>query len=362
LRARIPREIRVRFGSRDPIISMETTALQRKSLGISRRSVLAGAAATFVTPAISQTLTPVEISQAILIANYTPVYLAQQRGLFAKQGLDVSISTAGGIATVVPIILSKRAQFALSGTAPAVNATLGGGPTKCIANIAGGSSLLVLAKPGTSIRSLEDFKGKTIATLRFPSNTNATPKYALTKIGKLDLAASNVSFLELPPGAQIAAVKDGRADLAVVFEWDASIGATQHGLEVVYGFADVIGPNASSAIFATQQYLDANAETAQKLVNAIAEAMKMIHTDPGAYETASATAFPSVPKDAIALGSKRLLAMHSVVPRNPIITKESWDRVMTMELGTGLKQSLPFEQMVDNSFAEKATDAFGLKS
>jgi NitT/TauT family transport system substrate-binding protein len=347
---------------RDPIISTENTALQWKTSEMSRRSLLAGAAAAFVTPTFSQTLTPVEISQAILIANYTPVYLAQQRGLFAKQGLNVSISTAGGIATVVPIILSKRAQFALSGTAPAVNATLGGGATKCIANIAGGSSLLVLARPGTSIRSLEDFKGKTIATLRFPSNTNATPKYALTQIAKMDLAESKISFLELPPGAQLAAVKDGRADLAVVFEWDASIGATQYGLEVVYGFADVIGPNASSAIFATQQYLDANGETAQKLVNAIAEAMKIIHTEPGAYEAASAVAFPAVPKEAIALGSKRLLGMHSVVPRNPIISKESWDRVMTMELGTGLKQSLPFEQMVDNGYAEKATDAFGLKS
>ena len=178
----------------------------------------------------------------------------------------------------------------------------------------------------------------------------------------MDLTESNISFLELPPGAQLAAVKEGRADLAVVFEWDASIGVTQHGLEVVYGFADVIGPNASSAIFATQQYLDANGETTQKLVNAIAEAMKIIHTEPEAYEVASALAFPAVPKEAVALGSKRLLGMHSVVPRNPIITKESWDRVMTMELGTGLKQSLPFEQMVDNSFAEKATDAFGLKS
>jgi NitT/TauT family transport system substrate-binding protein len=336
--------------------------MSRRISAFTRRSLLAGAASTLVAPSFAQSMTPIEISQALLIANYTPVYLAQQRGLFAKQGLEVSISTAGGIATVVPILLSKRAQFALSGTAPAVNATLSGGVTKCIANIAGGTSLLVLARPGTSIRSLDDFKGKSIATLRSPSNTNTTPKFVLTQIAKMDLEQSKVTFQELPPGAQIAAVKDGRADLAVVFEWDASIGTTQHGLEVVYGFADVIGPNSSSAIFATQDYLDANKDTAQKLLNAIAEGMKLIHTEPGAYEAASAAAFSMVPKEAIAAGSQRLLAMRAVVPRNPIISKQSWDRVMTMELGTGLKQSLPFEQMVDNSFAEKATDAFGLKT
>ena len=35
---------------------------------------------------------------------------------------------------------------------------------------------------------------------------------------------------------------------------------------------------------------------------------------------------------------------------------------MTLELGTTLKETLLFERMVDNSFAEKATAAFGLKA
>ena len=329
---------------------------------MTRREVIVAGAAVVASPASAQASVPVEISQALLIANYTPVYLAQQRGLFAKQGLDVAISTAGGIATVLPIILSKRAQFALSGSAPSVNGTLNGAPLKCIACIAGGTSLLVLGRPGAKVTSLADFKGKTIATLRFPSNTNTTPKYVLTKLLGLDPAAGGVTFLELPPGAQTQAVKDGRADFAVVFEWDASIGVTQFGLEVVYGLADVIGPNCSSAIFATQAYLAASGDVAQRLLNAVAEAMKVIHTEPGAYEAASAKAFPGVPAPAIHLGSDRLLAMKDIVPRNPIITREAWDKVMTLELGTTLKETLPFERMVDNSFAEKATAAFGLKA
>jgi NitT/TauT family transport system substrate-binding protein len=306
----------------------------------------------------------VTISQALLIANYTPVYLALQRGLFAKHGLDVDISTAGGIAVVVPVVLSNRAQFALSGSAPSVNATLEGGPMKVIANVAGGTALQVLGRPGTKVASLDDFKGKTIATLRFPSNTNTTPKFLFKAKGGFDPAAAGINFVEFPPGAQAQAVKDGRADFAVVFEWDASIGVTQFGLEVVYSLADVIGPNASSTIFATNEYLKENGETAQKLVNAIAESQKLIHEDYAAYEAASEKAFPQVPAEAIKLGTKRLLGMPGVVPKNPIITKADWDAVMAIELGSGgaLKQALPFDQMVDNRFAEKATAEFGLKS
>ena len=171
-------------------------------------AIAIGAGARAQTP----TLTKVILSQALLIANYTPVYLAQQRGLFAKHGLDLDISTAGGIAVVLPVLLSSRAQFALSGSAPAVNATLEGGPMKCIANIAGGTALLVLARPGTVVNSLNDFKGKTIATLHFPSNTNVTPKYVFSKLGGFDPAAAGTKLLEFPPGAQAQAVKDGRAD------------------------------------------------------------------------------------------------------------------------------------------------------
>ncbi len=321
-------------------------------------AIAIGAGARAQTP----TLTKVILSQALLIANYTPVYLAQQRGLFAKHGLDLDISTAGGIAVVLPVLLSSRAQFALSGSAPAVNATLEGGPMKCIANIAGGTALLVLARPGTVVNSLNDFKGKTIATLHFPSNTNVTPKYVFSKLGGFDPAAAGTKLLEFPPGAQAQAVKDGRADFAVVFEWDASIGVTQFGLEVVYSLASVVGPNASSSIFATEAYLAGNGDTAQRLLNAIAEGMKIIHTETGAYEAASARAFPQVADAAIRLGSQRLLDMPSVVPKNPIISKADWNAVMAIELGSGggLKQALPFEVMVDNRYAEKATADFGL--
>ena len=320
-----------------------------------RRGLLAGAAALAATPATAAT-TKVTISQALLIANYTPVYLAQQRGLFAQQGLDVDISTAGGIAVVVPVVLSKRAQFALSGSAPSVNATLEGGPMKCIAKVCGGTALQVLARPGTVIGSVDDLAGKTIATLRFPSNTNTTPKYLLARAGK------QANFQEYPPGAQAQAVKDGRADLAVVFEWDASIGVTQFGLEVAYSLAGPVGPNASSTIFASEEYIAGNADTVQRLLNAIAAALKLIHTEAGAYEAASAKAFAQVPQAAIELGSAKLLAMPGVVPRNPVITRAEWDAVMAIENGVSLKQTLPFERMVDNSFAEKATAAFGLPS
>jgi NitT/TauT family transport system substrate-binding protein len=331
---------------------------------LTRRTILGGIGAAALAPyAFAQARQKVAVSEAIRIALYTPVYAANRKGSFTRQGLDVDITPAGGIALPVPVILSQRAQFACTGTGMSVNATLEGGKIKCIAKIAGAISLFAIAKPGLKINSLADFKGKTLATLRFPSNTISTPTYMMRSIGGFDPKEAGVNFLELPPGAQAAAVKDGRADAAIAFDWDASIGVTQFGLETVFSFADILGPIAFSSIFCTEQYIKESPETVQKFVNALAEAMKILHTDPSAFAEISAAEFPQVAPDAIKLGAKNFMTTKNVVPRNPIITKVDWDAIMKHESGAGtLKQTLPYEQMVDTSFAEKATKEFGLAS
>jgi NitT/TauT family transport system substrate-binding protein len=334
----------------------------------SRREFLSafGAAAlsgTVTTPSKAQARTKVMVSEAIHIALYTPLYVAQRRELFAKHGLDVDLSSAGGIAVPVPVLLSGRGQFALTGTGMSVNATLEGGKMRCVAKVAGGISLFAIAKPGLKIASLDDFKGKTIATLRSPSNTISTPTYIMRSIGGFDPKAAGVNFLELPPGAQAAAVRDGRADLAIAFDWDASIGVAQFGLETVFSFANLIGPIAFSSVFCTEQYVRSNPETVQRFCNALAEAMKILHTEPNVYAEVSALEFPQVPPEVIRLGSKNFMETPHVVPRNPIITREDWDAIMKHESGAGnIRQTLPYDELVDPSFATKAAAAFGLAS
>lgn len=332
---------------------------------ITRRSALAGLGAAAVSqigmPALAQARTKIIISEAIHIALYTPVYTAMRKGFFTKHGLDVELSTAGGIALPVPVLLSQRAQFACTGTGMSVNATLEGGRMRCVSKIAGAISLFAIAKPGLKINSLADFKGKTVATLRFPSNTISTPTYMMRSIGGFDPKEGGVNFLELPPGAQAAAVKDGRADVAVVFDWDASIGVTQFGLDLAFSFADVLGPVAFTSIFCTEQYVKENGEVVQRFNNALAEAMKLLHSDPGAHADISRQEFPQIAPDVIAAGSKNFMETKNVVPRNPVISKVDWDAIMKHEQVAGtLKQTLPYEEMVDTRFAEKAAADFGL--
>jgi NitT/TauT family transport system substrate-binding protein len=225
----------------------------------------------------------------------------------------------------------------------------------------GALGMWVIAKPGVNFKSLADFKGKRVASLRFPSNTVTSPTFAMKKFGGFDAKTSGVEFIEGPPGSIVGAVRDGRADVGVVFEWDASI-AAQSGLQIVYGFADAVGPLLLTSVMVKEDYLSANADTIQRFCNALAAAMKLIRNDKAAYLAAMTTEFSNLDKAVVAAGCERLLATRGFVPLTPVVDKAEWDAIVEHDTVAGtVRKAFSFEEMVDNRFAQKAAEAAGLR-
>jgi len=305
--------------------------------------------------------TKVAVAEALRLGMYNSLYVAVDKGLFAKHGLDVDLTTAGGIALPVPILLSGRGQIGVTSPGMSVNAVREGGKLKNIAKIVGGVSMWGIARPDSTIKTIDDLRGKTIATLKFPSSTIQVPTFAIKTVGKFDPKEAGVTFLELPPGAQAAAVKDGRADIATAFEWDVSIAAEQFGLVPVISFGDVIGSLCFTTAMATEETIDSNPAAVQGFCNAIAEAQKLMHEDNAVFTEVAEKYFPKVTPSVVANATKNFFWIETAIPRNPTISEDEWDRAMQLEQGGGaVKSTLPYAQMVENKFASEATKQFGL--
>jgi hypothetical protein len=67
-----------------------------------------------------------------------------------------------------------------------------------------------------------------------------------------------VEFVEGPPGSIVSAVRDGRADVGVVFEWDASI-AAQPGCRWRTDSPSTVGPILLTSVMVKRDYLASNA-------------------------------------------------------------------------------------------------------
>lgn len=341
---------------------------RRTPVSVARRTVLLGAGSTAIAvaleklggPASAQSLKTVKLSEAIHLGMYVSVYAAKQGGFFKKHGLDIAVSSAGGIALALPVVLSGNATFAVTGAGMSVNVTNEGAKVSNIAKVVGGVAMWAVAKPGTTMNGVADFKGKTIATLRFPSATIQTPTFAMKDRGGFDPDSAGVKFLQLPPGAQAQAVLDGRADFATMFEWDVSIAKEQFGLVPVFAFADIIGPLSWTTAIVQRSLIEQDASLVQAFCDAIAETQIALRADRELFVKTSVIEFPQVSEATIRAAADNLLAKSTAIPKSPTISKQEWDTDMAFEIAGGsIKTPRPYEEMVDNSFAQRAAAKFG---
>lgn len=327
---------------------------------ITRRAALGGLAAgvgTLAAPGVlrGQTMGTLRVSTALRLANYMPAYVALREGIFSRNGLDVTLDAAGSIAEPVAILNAGRADIAMTGTGMAVNSSVEGARTRVIAKLAGGIGLWVISQPGQGVSTLDDFKGKRIASLRWPSNTVSSPTYAMQAFGQFEPSENDVTFVEGPPGSIIPAVLDGRADVGCTFEWGASIAEQAHGLEVSLSLAEVIGPIAFTTAMASEETLEERPEMVQAYVTSLAEAMALIRSDDGVYARVAGQEFPEVPEAAIAAATDRLLAAPGVVPETPVVTEAEYDAIVAHETSVGtIREPLSYAEIVVPRFADAA--------
>lgn len=332
---------------------------------LTRRSFLAAGSAGVALCASGLSVpvraaTSVQVAEAIRLAMYAPLYVAAHMGLYAKNGLDVEINSAGGIALPIPLLLSGRSLIGVTSPGMSVNARREGASIKNIAKIVGGVSMWAIARPGSGIASIEDLKGKTIATLKFPSSTIQVPTFAINKVLGMTPEEAGITFLELPPGAQATAVKEGRADVATAFEWDVSVGVQQFGLEPVLSLADIIGPTCFTTAMATQASIDGQPEAMQGFCNALAEAMTAMHADHSLLPAVGPRFFPQVDPAVMKSAARNFFSSETAIPTTPTISEAEWQSAMELELGGGsIAKAEPFDEMVDNTFAQAAASEYG---
>lgn len=138
--------------------------------------------------AYSQTRNPLEkkisvgfIYEALTLTN-TPIWVAEDQGLFDKYGLDVRVILARG-ATPVQALVSGSVEFGGFSGSSTVAANLGGSDLVFVAAKPNFTVISVWVKKDSPIRTLADLRGKTIGVSRAGSATHTIARIALRTVG-----------------------------------------------------------------------------------------------------------------------------------------------------------------------------------
>ena len=226
----------------------------------------AGEAVTYLLPA------------PIFLPAFGPWMLAQQRGYYAKEGLDVSFEVAKGGADVAKQVGVGNAVIggALGDTPIIVRAN--GVPVRAVAVLGGGGLMQLVLHEDSPIRRPADLKGRTVTVSAFQETTY----YALLgMLAKDGLSKNDVDIQAAGPVNIWKLFLAGKADaMAAVPDWIVDV-RNNGGKVRIIPSSDYF-QSMAQAILASDSVIKNKPELIRKLVRATLHGMTDIMSDPAA--------------------------------------------------------------------------------
>ena len=213
---------------------------------------------------------------------FGPWMLAQAKGYYAAEGLDVKFVTGrGGVDVAKQVGAGNAVVGGAIGDTPII-ARAQGIPVKAVAVLGAGSLMQLVSHKDAKIESPRELKGKTVTTLAY---TDTTYYALLGMLSKSGLTKADVDIQAVGPAGiwqQFAARK--AVAMAAVPDWTVS--AMDAGAQVDILPADLYFKSMAQAILVSDETIQKNPELVQKLVRATLKGMRDIMKDPKAASVA----------------------------------------------------------------------------
>ncbi len=268
------------------LFTKRISVLKKTSVrGTWKYALAALAAAALLAPLSESARAADKISVAVIpIGDCAPIYLGIAKGFFAKQNLEIDLSTAGGGAAIIPSVLSGQTQFGFSNIPSMLIAQtkglqfIGIAPGASSTGERGHDFSAIIAPGDSPIQNAKDLEGKTVAVNNL-NNIGDTSVRAGVRAAGGD--PKKVKFIEVPFPDMPAAAAEHRIEAGWVVEPFLTI-ALQRGAKVVdWNLVDVAPKMMIAVYFTSVQYAKANPDIVKRFKAAITESMAYAdsHTD-----------------------------------------------------------------------------------
>jgi NitT/TauT family transport system substrate-binding protein len=212
----------------------------------------------------------VKASYAAVNASQSPLWVAQDRGFFAKYGLDVDLIFISSGSLNVQALVGNTVQFAAGGPA-ALEARLRGLKLVTIANPLTLLASSLVAHP--DIKTIADLKGKVGAVSRFGSSSHQGLRYLFRKNG---LSENDLKLLQLGgDSGRLTGLVTGKVQYTFLGA-AASEQARTQGLRVLATAQQMAIPFPWTSVVVSDGWLEANRDLAYRYVKAVTEAVRFM--------------------------------------------------------------------------------------
>jgi NitT/TauT family transport system substrate-binding protein len=213
---------------------------------------------------------------------YLPLTIAETRGFFKEEGLEVTINDFAGGAKALQAMLGGSVDVVTGSYEHTINMQAKNQDIRALVVLARNSMVLVANKArGGGISTVAELKGKKIGVSAPGSSTHFFVLYLMAKSG---LTAADASFISVGASAgAVASLETGELDalsnvdpVITKLQSDGKVNvlADARSLE---GSRRIFGATPPAAVlYASKKFIDQNPETTQRLVNAFMKALNWI--------------------------------------------------------------------------------------
>jgi NitT/TauT family transport system substrate-binding protein len=253
-----------------------------------RREVIVAGTALAAFPAIAVAQAPEKKKVTIAVGGknllyYLPLTIAEQKGYFKDEGLEVEIVDFAGGARALQAVVGGSADVVSGAFEHTINMQAKGQPMTAFV-LQGRAPQIVLAvstKTMPNFKSVADLKGKKIGVTAPGSSTNIMANFVLAKAG---LKPTDVSIVGVGASqGAVAALRSGQIDAVSNLDPVITILARSNDIRIVSDTRDVAeadkvfgGPMPAGCLYAPAAFLQKNPNTAQALANAMVRASRWI--------------------------------------------------------------------------------------
>lgn len=299
----------------------------------------------------------VRLSEVTHSVFYAPQYVALEQGFFADEGLNIELTNGGGADKVMTAVLTGQADIGLAGPEACIYVYNQGKDDYPVVfgQLTKRDGSFLVGRADVPF-SWELLRGKTVIGGRAGGVPEMTLEYVMRQNGVVpgtDAAVDTTVQFNMMAGA----FTGGNGDFVTLFEPTATEVAQAGKGYILASIGQESGEIPYTAYFAARSYVDANPETVQGFVNAIARAQQWVaeHTDRQVAE-AICDQFPDTDLDIL----ERVCARHREIDawnRTPVMERQALERLETVMTQAGelaADQWVDFDGLVDNRFAQKA--------
>ena len=219
--------------------------------------------------ATAQAQERVRLGLSSVSATSGSIWVAEEKGLFKKHGIDAEVIViGGGAARVVSSLLSGEIQFSVGGGDAVIRADLRGADGVLVASPMKTGLQRLMVRP--EIKSPADLKGKTIAITRFGSASHWVLQLFLRKWG---MRTDEIKMLQLGSSPAMFASLENNAVEGAVFTIPTFFLAEERGYRILADPVDMEIYYLQNSVDSTRSYIKRNRDQALRVIKALCEGL-----------------------------------------------------------------------------------------